>query len=236
METVLFCEGAQHHQLSVIVDDASMYWFNAKELCKLLGVQNSRQATSDHNVDEKRLMDTETTQGKQQCTMLSITGVIKLIVRSKKPIAKLMTDWILKFVHNSIAKRLRDLSNAFPTSTQEDTVLKEKDVRDNMAQDLNGVTEFETRSGFADVVTSEEVIEVKYVKQWKHALGQVLAYSDSLPDKQRRIHLFSEKYDDNDDDLATLVIAKDICSKYSVKVTCEWFLKRNKFPLVQQQQ
>lgn len=37
--------------------------------------------------------------------------------------------------------------------------------------------ELPTAVGFVDVVTDDRVIEVKQASSWKHALGQVLAYS-----------------------------------------------------------
>jgi hypothetical protein len=38
-----------------------------------------------------------------------------------------------------------------------------------------GITEFTIPNGRIDVVTADEIIEVKKASQWKHALGQVLS-------------------------------------------------------------
>ncbi|KAG5186210.1 FirrV-1-A34, partial [Tribonema minus] len=68
---------------------------------------------------------------------------------------------------------------------------RECDVRDDLALALGGSIEIETPAGFADVITATHVIEVKNWRNWKHALGQVLAYHAFASDKRMRIHLFA---------------------------------------------
>ena len=63
-------------------------------------------------------------------------------------------------------------------------------VRDALAQRLNGNVEVSCLHGRIDVVTELEVIEVKHAPKYLHALGQVLGYSESYPNKTLRIHLF----------------------------------------------
>ncbi|PSP11697.1 MAG: hypothetical protein BRC56_00730, partial [Cyanobacteria bacterium SW_9_47_5] len=43
-----------------------------------------------------------------------------------------------------------------------------------------------------DILTERELIEVKSVKSWKSAVGQVMIYGQSYPERQKRIHLFGE--------------------------------------------
>ncbi|KAG5179780.1 FirrV-1-A34, partial [Tribonema minus] len=69
--------------------------------------------------------------------------------------------------------------------------VREHDVRDDLALALDGSIEMETPAGFADVVTATEVIKVKAWRNWKHSLGQVLAYHAFMSDKSKRIHLFA---------------------------------------------
>lgn len=101
----------------------------------------------------------------------------------------------------------------------EDTA-RERDVRDDLALALNGVIEYETPVGFADVVTDTHVIEVKHWRQWKHALGQVLAYHAFASDKKTRIHLFADECDQVAAQ-STVTIATGVCAKYDVSVTLE---------------
>ncbi len=72
--------------------------------------------------------------------------------------------------------------------------LKEREVQLCLSAELGpGVrTEVTCPSGRIDVLSPSEVIEVKQVDRYKHALGQVLAYSRHFPDRTPRLHLFSE--------------------------------------------
>ncbi|WP_017718024.1 hypothetical protein [Kamptonema formosum] len=55
---------------------------------------------------------------------------------------------------------------------------------------LGGETEVFTPAGLIDLLTAEQLIEVKEVKRWKCAIGQVETYGDYYPSHQKRIHLF----------------------------------------------
>ena len=52
---------------------------------------------------------------------------------------------------------------------------------DSVTNLVGGESEVETPAGFIDVLRETEVIEVKYYRQWKHGLGQVLAYQSYYP-------------------------------------------------------
>lgn len=67
----------------------------------------------------------------------------------------------------------------------------EKEVRDKLCEELGGEIEVKTPDGFIDILTKKEIIEVKCMKNWKHAIGQILVYGEYYPDHQKRIHLFN---------------------------------------------
>lgn len=69
----------------------------------------------------------------------------------------------------------------------------EQRVRDRLLAELGGLKEVTTPAGRIDLLTETEVIEVKWLSDWKSALGQVMAYSGFYPKHQKRIHLFSDK-------------------------------------------
>ena len=48
-------------------------------------------------------------------------------------------------------------------------------------------------AGIADIVSDQQLIEIKCWKLWKHAIGQLLVYKNYFPNRQLRIHLFGEK-------------------------------------------
>ena len=64
-----------------------------------------------------------------------------------------------------------------------------------LAKTLNGKTEIPTLAGNIDVLTTTEIIEVKSVNNWKHAIGQVLIYGKYFPNHRKRIHLFGQTTD-----------------------------------------
>lgn len=72
----------------------------------------------------------------------------------------------------------------------------EENHQRKIAQSLNGELEVPTKTGRIDVLTATEVIEVKEIKAWKSAVGQVLIYQLEFPDRQARIHLYGKCSDD----------------------------------------
>ena len=52
--------------------------------------------------------------------------------------------------------------------------------------------EVSTKSGRIDILTPSEVIEVKQVTKYKHAIGQVTSYGYYYPRHQKRIHLYGQ--------------------------------------------
>ncbi|CAM9109122.1 unnamed protein product, partial [Ectocarpus sp. 13 AM-2016] len=74
---------------------------------------------------------------------------------------------------------------------EKSTRVKECLVRDALALLVGGEAEVETPAGYIDVLSATEVIEIKYIKQWKQGLGQVLAYHLFNPLLAKRLHLFA---------------------------------------------
>jgi hypothetical protein len=56
-------------------------------------------------------------------------------------------------------------------------VLLEHRLRDQLAKQVNGVTEATLGYGRADVLTAETVFEVEPMKAWRHGVRQTLGYS-----------------------------------------------------------
>lgn len=97
--------------------------------------------------------------------------------------------------------------------------VRESSVRDKLADFHHASTEVWTPSGVIDVLTDEEVIEVKYYRKWQRGMGQVLAYGSHYPERAKRLHLFAHKGDERVDHFVTQ--AKFVCQEYGVHVTRE---------------
>lgn len=102
-----------------------------------------------------------------------------------------------------------------PRTHRPATLKTEAWYRDRLARELNGEIEVSTPVGRIDVLSSREIIEVKVAHQWKHALGQVLAYGHYYPYHQKRIHLYGEHSP------ADIAQARQQCQRHEVKVTWE---------------
>ncbi len=70
--------------------------------------------------------------------------------------------------------------------------------------------EVATKVGFIDLLTNNEIIEIKEGRCWKHAVGQVLMYAVEYPDRKKRIHLFGSIPDDP---------IEEYCSLYDIAVS-----------------
>lgn len=68
--------------------------------------------------------------------------------------------------------------------------------------------------GRIDILTDNEIIEVKEGSAWKSALGQILIYGHFYPDKKMRIHLFSTSSLD-------IKFIKTIYNKHNVELSYE---------------
>jgi hypothetical protein len=75
--------------------------------------------------------------------------------------------------------------------------------------------EANTEAGRIDILTATEVIEVKWIKQWKAALGQVLVYAHYHPDKHPKIHLYGSASFSELDTIYTH------CQRFNVRFTWE---------------
>jgi hypothetical protein len=94
--------------------------------------------------------------------------------------------------------------------------LTEQSVQKRLAKTLGKVQrEVPTLAGNVDLLTERELIEVKSVKNWKCAVGQVLIYGQSYPEHQKRIHLFGEASRD------FLSMIRTYCTALDIDVTWE---------------
>ena len=88
--------------------------------------------------------------------------------------------------------------------------------RDKLAKSLNGRTEVKVLSGRIDILTSNQIIEVKHIKRWKDAVGQITIYGDSYPNHQKRIHLFGVE-----NNSSKILLIKEQCQKLNIIATFE---------------
>ncbi|AEQ32473.1 KilA-N domain-containing protein [Megavirus chiliensis] len=67
---------------------------------------------------------------------------------------------------------------------------KEKVIQKTLQSELGGEIEVKTKYGYIDLLTDDKIIEIKSYETWKHALGQILIYSDEYENKNKCVYLF----------------------------------------------
>jgi hypothetical protein len=87
-----------------------------------------------------------------------------------------------------------------------------------IAKREHGIIEVECKAGIIDVLTGSEIIEVKSIKRWRNAIGQVISYVMCHPDKQPRIHLFNPSGCLTEDMLLDII---PVCVYANVRLTVE---------------
>jgi hypothetical protein len=94
-------------------------------------------------------------------------------------------------------------------------------VRDNLSKQLDGATEIVNENGYIDIVTETQIIEVKHIDNWKHALGQILSYKtdENFNKLQPRIHLFNDDKNIIEIELKNKIIKT--CNVYNCIVSFE---------------
>lgn len=115
-------------------------------------------------------------------------------------------------VHDEYWKAISELKYE-PSSEQ-----IERDVRVRLAVELGGTQCFIGVLGEIDLVTDDQVIEIKWVCRALHAVGQVLGHSRSFPEKGRRIHLFGDADEFSRTNMSEL---RSMCSSLDISVTVE---------------
>jgi len=77
-------------------------WFVASDICKALGIKNSRDALAGLDDKAKGVATTDTLGGRQQVSIINEAGLYALIFRSRKASAKDFQTWITAVVIPSI--------------------------------------------------------------------------------------------------------------------------------------
>ena len=99
---------------------------------------------------------------------------------------------------------------------ESDKVYRERLIRDKLALEYSGKVEVETKFGKIDVLTENMIIEVKTAKSWKHALGQILAYSEEYKSHKKAVCLF-----DWDKCMYNVIDIREVYGKYGVELLIE---------------
>lgn len=100
METQLF--NFNNHQVSVMINEKNETMFVAKDVCEILAYKNTSKAINDHTDEDDRCNISLERGGSQ--ILINESGLYSLVLRSKKPEAKVFKKWVTSEVLPSIRK------------------------------------------------------------------------------------------------------------------------------------
>lgn len=107
-------------QVRVQIDEDGMSWFNAGDVCEVLGFGNPRQAVDSHvDQEDVQKLDTLSAGGVQQANHINESGLYALIFGSTKPEAKQFKRWVTSEVLPSIRKTGAYMSKEVQQNLQE---------------------------------------------------------------------------------------------------------------------
>ena len=107
----------QFGQLRAHLDDDGNLWFVASDVCAALEISNNRDAIGSLDDDEKGVGITDTPGGRQKMAIITEPGLYSLVLRSRKPEAKLFKRWITHEVIPAIRKTGQYQNHAARTLT-----------------------------------------------------------------------------------------------------------------------
>jgi prophage antirepressor-like protein len=87
-----------------VVEIEGAPWFAAKDVCAILGMVKTDRALAALAVDEKGTHPMRTPGGLQRLSVISESGLYKLVMRSDKPQARKLQDWVARDVLPAINK------------------------------------------------------------------------------------------------------------------------------------
>ena len=90
-------------QVRTVLIDGAPWWVLA-DVCRVLGLKNSRNASSRLGDDEKDVHLVDTLRGKQRMTIVNESGLYAVILRSEKPEAQAFKRWVTHEVLPTIRK------------------------------------------------------------------------------------------------------------------------------------
>ncbi len=92
------------NEVRVLRDEKGEPWFIAQDVCSVLTISNSRDATSRLDDDEKGVGNVYTPGGTQELVTINESGLYCLTMTSRKPEAKRFKKWVTSEVLPAIRK------------------------------------------------------------------------------------------------------------------------------------
>ncbi|WP_415713086.1 Bro-N domain-containing protein [Maridesulfovibrio sp.] len=186
-------------------------WFVAKDVCIVLEIRNSRDATS--SLDDDELVSVKATSGGQHREMSAVSesGLYSLIFKSRKPEAKKFRKWITSEVIPSLRKTgcyamgqgsspasFDQHKELFPLLTKWGILLKEKEIWQPQEIFHQAVMALQVALGKPQdtPINSLTPVEVEYAREYLNAQIEILIGKSGeimTPEEEEKARIRSEK-------------------------------------------
>jgi len=120
-------------------------------------------------------------------------------------ISKWIEEWKLYSPENEIR-----FQKALSNIKSNNSILKEREIQKILHEKFGGKIEVETDVGFIDILTKKYIIEIKCYNNWKHAIGQLIAYSSEYQDRKKIMYLFDVPKNNIIDKITDICATSDI--------------------------
>lgn len=198
-------------------------YINATELCKLGGKRLDNWLRNNKTKNFIKILENFTNEDKKTFVKVKMGGICceqgtwihpflatNLAQWISVEFSVKVTLWIeeWKRINNNKDVYYNEIINIKPDLICQ----REKEIQTRLKNKLGGEIEVFTDSGYIDLLTDNEIIEIKNGKNWKEAVGQILMYGLNFPKHTKRIHLFDIEKNKN---------IEDKCKMYDINVSYE---------------
>lgn len=158
-------------------------WFCLVDVCRVLGITNSKNVFARLDDDEKGVHEMDTPGGKQKMSVINESGLYNVILRSDKPKAKPFRKWVTSEVLPAIRKTGTYSTNAIPEAHR--AALTEAKVKNAQARaasvwvklaQANPVPEYQqicAHYASAELTGGEAVLPLPPVKEKTYSAAEV---------------------------------------------------------------
>ena len=109
-------ESPQLGQIRTVMGEKGAPWFCLKDVCKVLGITNSRNVKNRLDDGDVHLVDTPTSSGTQRIVYTSEPGLYLIIMRSDSPVAKPFRKWVT----SEVLPQIRKTGGYIPLDNEDD--------------------------------------------------------------------------------------------------------------------
>ncbi len=157
-------------------------WFALADVCRVLGVRNSRDTASRLEDDEKGVEQIDTLGGTQKMTIINEPGLYSVILRSDKPQAKSFKRWVTHEVLPAIrktgqyktpAKAMTDYQQMMAETRRHNVAVQTARLLDKIANQYDGAYRQVLQAHATKVLTGDFLLPLPRMEERTYSAGEI---------------------------------------------------------------